>query len=111
MKSSAARMSPRRSATIRMCATSTPRSRSRSDSHGPLRSEMIPDSTSVPVMRMPARGSLAGRPPRRGQLARALAGAQLVADRVERSGTSIVRPPARIRAWPLPKVTRKRRAR
>ena len=53
MKRSASSMSSRRSATTTISATSTPCSRRRSDSHGPLRSEMIPDSTSVPVMRMP----------------------------------------------------------
>ena len=65
-KRSAAAMSSRRSPTIRMCARSTPSSRSRSDSHGPLRSAMIPLRTSVPVMTMPARAltcrSAPGRP-------------------------------------------------
>ena len=48
-------MSSGRSPTITISAVSIPCSRRRSDSHGPLRSEMIPDSTSVPVMRIPAR--------------------------------------------------------
>ena len=65
-----------------MCASSTPRSRSRSDSHGPLRSATIPDSTSVPVTTMPARTLIrAGRPLGLGQRLRLAAGADLVADR------------------------------
>ena len=41
-----------------------PRSRSRSASHGPLRSAMIPDRTSVPVTTMPARALTCSRPGR-----------------------------------------------
>ena len=51
--SSAARTSSGRSPVTMMCATCTPRSRSRSDSQGPLRSPTPPDSTSVPVTTMP----------------------------------------------------------
>ena len=54
-KSSAERMSSARSATTMTCASSTPCSRRRSDSHGPLRSTITPDSTSVPVTTIPAR--------------------------------------------------------
>ena len=64
MLRSAASRSSGRSPTIWIIAASTPISRSRSESHGPLRSEMIPVSTSVPVMRIPARGlrtALTGR--------------------------------------------------
>ena len=61
---------------------STPASRSRSDSHGPLRSRMIPESTSVPVTTMPARGAHAVQFGRRVAGSRAApARAQLVADR------------------------------
>ena len=56
MNRSAASRSWGRSPTIWITAASTPSSRRRSDSHGPLRSEMIPVRTSVPVMRIPARG-------------------------------------------------------
>jgi hypothetical protein len=56
MNSSVARRSSGRSPTIWIMAASTPISRRRSDSQGPLRSEMIPLRTSVPVTRIPARG-------------------------------------------------------
>ena len=52
---SAPRRSSGRSPTTTVCAWSTPRSRRRSDSHGPLRSSTRPVSTSVPVTTMPAR--------------------------------------------------------
>ena len=55
MNRSAASMSPGRSPTITVSARSTPRSRRRSASHGPLRSLTRPVSTSVPVTTMPAR--------------------------------------------------------
>ena len=44
---------PGRSPTITLCARSTPSSRSRSASHGPLRSTTRPVRTSVPVTTMP----------------------------------------------------------
>ena len=55
MKRSAAAMSPGRSPTITVSASSTPSSCSRSASHGPLRSLTLPVSTSVPVTTIPAR--------------------------------------------------------
>jgi hypothetical protein len=51
----ASRTSCGRSPTTMLCATSTPTSRSRSASHGPLRSTTRPVKTSVPVTTMPAR--------------------------------------------------------
>src|SRR5436190_14470009 len=83
MKRSWASMSSGRSPQIVMCASSTPSSARRSDSHGPLRSWTRPVRTSVPVTTMPARalkrlsraGSLGD-----GQLLAALA-AELEADR------------------------------
>ena len=56
-KRSAASRSSGRSATTTMWATSTPSSASRSDSQGPLRSEIRPVRTSVPVTTMPARAT------------------------------------------------------
>ena len=54
--SAARRPCPRGGRRRSRCARrSTPSSRRRSDSHGPLRSEMIPLRTSVPVTTMPAR--------------------------------------------------------
>ena len=66
-----------------MCANTTPRSRSRSASHGPLASRMIPDSTSVPVTSMPARtvSCRAVRAPLIRQQARLAPRPQVVADR------------------------------
>src|SRR5690625_182641 len=64
-----ASMSRGRSPQIVMCANSTPSSRSRSASHGPLRSAIRPVSTSVPVTTIPAR-ALTGprlRPQRQGK--------------------------------------------
>src|ERR671922_2698680 len=55
MKRSCASMSCGRSPQIVMCASSTPSSSSRSDSHGPFRSRTRPVSTSVPVTTIPAR--------------------------------------------------------
>jgi hypothetical protein len=55
MKRRAPIRSSGRSPTIWIIAASTPCSTRRSDSQGPLRSVMIPVSTSVPVIRMPAR--------------------------------------------------------
>ena len=54
-KRSARRMSSGRSPTTTIAAVSAPSSSSASDSHGPLRSETRPVSTSVPVTTMPAR--------------------------------------------------------
>jgi hypothetical protein len=48
-------MSSGRSPQIVMCASSTPSSSRRSDSHGPFRSRTRPVSTSVPVTTIPAR--------------------------------------------------------
>ena len=109
MKRSASPMSSRRSATITISATSIPRSRRRSDSHGPLRSEMIPDSTSVPVMRMPARrltcrSAAAPRAARAGACRGAARSRPAWSGRGRRSCGR----PTRSRAWPLPKETRKR---
>ena len=71
MNRSAASRSSGRSPTIWIVSASTPSSSSRSDSHGPLRSEMIPVRTSVPVIRIPARGApVRGLAPRRRSRAR-----------------------------------------
>ena len=85
-KRSTACMSSRRSPTITMCARSIPSSRSRSLSHGPLRSEMIPVRTSVPVTTIPARGRYWHRagPVPSGSSSRALPAGTVVADRVAR---------------------------
>ena len=60
-KASAARMSRGRSPTTEMWASSTPSSRRRSDSHGPLRSVTRPLRTSVPVTTIPARAAISRR--------------------------------------------------
>src|ERR1700722_9017714 len=86
MKSSAARMSCGLSPTIVVCARSTPSSRRRSASQGPLRSLTRPVRTSVPVTTMPARtltsGSLAARLFRGGERLAAARLGDRVADRL-----------------------------
>ena len=58
----ASRTSSGRSPTTMLWATSTPISRRRSASHGPLRSTTRPVSTSVPVTTMPARAAISRSP-------------------------------------------------
>src|ERR1700709_2371840 len=81
-------MSSGRSPTIVVWARSTPSSRSRSASQGPLRSLTRPVSTSVPVTTMPARaliaGSLAGRLLCGGERPASVGSRYRVADRLAR---------------------------